>query len=214
MPVTATTRTADGASIAVADELWAELRERLHAFVLRRVGDPMVADDLAQEIALRLYANIDRLRDADRLDAFAYQIARNLIADHWRARQARREEPLTDEVVQWLEAPADESGDELSDELRREVAGCLAPMVRRLSAPYREALELTDLGEHTQADAAALLGLSLPGLKSRVQRGRDQVRELLRSCCDVAQDARGQVTGFEHPGGCAGSGDARASCCS
>lgn len=114
--------------------------------LLRRVGDPSAADDLAQEIALRLYANLDRLRDSDRLDAFAYQIARNLIADHWRAREGWREEPLTDEIAQWLEAPPDEDVDVFSEELRLEVAGCLLPMVRRLSAPYREALELTDLG--------------------------------------------------------------------
>ncbi|MEZ5102808.1 MAG: sigma factor-like helix-turn-helix DNA-binding protein, partial [Thermoleophilia bacterium] len=145
---------------------------------------------VAQEIALRLDASLDRLRDADRLDAFAFQVARNPIADHWRAREARREEPPSDE--------------------RREVAHCLAPMLRQLAAPYREAIEPTDLGDRTQAEAAELLGLSVPGLTSRVQRGREQVRELPLACCEVAQDPRGQVIRFERhvACGCAASGHA------
>lgn len=210
MPVTARV---DRLSGAAAHEMWAELRGQLHAFVLRRVGDPTVADDLAQEIALRMHVNMDRLRRTDRVDAFAFQIARNLIVDHWRARQAHREEPLTEELAQWLAAPADNDDDLYSDELRREVAGCLEPMMRRIPDAHRRALELTDLGEHTQAEAAELLGLSVPGLKSRVQRGRAQVRELLSACCAIAQDTRGQVTGFERPRSCGcGSRDDAATC--
>ncbi len=64
--------------------MWAELHERLRAFVARRVPDRVVVDDLAQDILLRLYRHIGRLREQDRLDAWAYQVARNVIADYWR----------------------------------------------------------------------------------------------------------------------------------
>jgi RNA polymerase sigma-70 factor (ECF subfamily) len=84
-------------------------------------------------------------------------------------------------------------------------------MVERLAEPYREAIRLTDLGDRTQAQAAATLGLSVPGMKARVQRGRAQLRELLRACCRIELDRRGQITELEPHGsgscGCHRSGD-------
>src|SRR5436305_7024288 len=73
-----------------AEPMWAELHQRLRAFVARRVPDRIAVDDLAQEIMLRLYAHMGRLREQERLDAWAYQIARNVINDYWRERAAQR----------------------------------------------------------------------------------------------------------------------------
>jgi RNA polymerase sigma-70 factor (ECF subfamily) len=191
--------------------MWAELHDRLHAFVARRVPDRAVVDDLAQEILLRLYKHIGRLREQDRLDAWAYQVARNVIADYWRNQAAARELAFDPALSERVASLPDLAGFDLADQLRSEIASCLAPMVERLADPYREAIRLTDLGDHTQAEAAAELGLSTPGMKARVQRGRAQLRELLRACCRIELDRRGQVTEFERNGsgscGCARSSE-------
>lgn len=69
---------------------------------------------------------------------------------------------------------------------------------------YRRALELTDLGGLTQERAAAQLGLSTSGMKSRVQRGRRLLREEVTRCCEVALDSRGGLADVElhRPGTC------------
>ncbi len=189
--------------------MWAELHTRLRAFVARRVPDRVAVDDLAQEIMLRLYSRISRLRDRDRLDAWAYQVARNVIADYWRDRAAARELPLDDQLRDQLAAlPEAEDGNDEAETLRAEIASCLAPMVERLAEPYREAIRLTDLGARTQTEAATALGLSVPGMKARVQRARAQLRELLRACCRIELDRRGQITALEH----ASSASAACSC--
>src|SRR3954451_11939612 len=144
---------------AVAEAAWAELNEPLRAFVARRVPDRVVVDDLAQEILLRPRTHLGELRDRDRLDAWAYQVARNVIADYWRDRAARRELPLDQQVNERLDSLPELDSDETADQLRSEIATCLAPIVERLSAPYRDAIRLTDLGDRTQAEAAAMLGL-------------------------------------------------------
>ena len=59
---------------------------------------------------------------------------------------------------------------------------------------YRTALELTDLGRLTQEQAAAELGLSTSGMKSRVQRGRSMLRAEVARCCRVELDSRGALT--------------------
>jgi RNA polymerase sigma-70 factor (ECF subfamily) len=181
----------------VAEAVWSDLHERLRAFVARRVPDRVVTDDLAQEILLRLYTHMGRLRERERLDAWAYQVARNVIADYWRERAARRELPFDEELSDQLAALPELENDAEADQHRSEIASCLAPMVARLAEPYREAIRLTDLGGRTQAEAAAELGLSVPGMKARVQRGRTQLREQLRACCQIELDRRRQITGLE-----------------
>jgi RNA polymerase sigma-70 factor (ECF subfamily) len=62
---------------------------------------------------------------------------------------------------------------------------------------YREAVTLTDLEGVTQADAAGRVGVSLSGMKSRVQRGRRQLKAVLEACCRVDLDSRGGILAYE-----------------
>lgn len=182
---------------------WAELRGRLRSFVARRMeDDPSAHDDLVQDILLRVHRGLPRLRDNERLDAFAYQVARNAIADHYRT--ARREQPVAPESLE-DHAPSreEEADDDPSGADRARLARCLRPLIERLDDDYREALLLTDLGDLSQADAARRLGLSAPGMRSRVQRGRSQLHEALGKCCSVELDAAAQIHRVERVGPCA-----------
>ena len=62
-----------------------------------------------------------------------------------------------------------------------------------LPSPYREAITLTELEGLTQAEAARMVGISVSGMKSRVQRGRARLREMFEACCEIALDGRGAV---------------------
>ena len=73
----------------------------------------------------------------------------------------------------------------------------MEPLVKRLPEQYSEAVALTDLGGLTQKDAATRMGLSLSGMKSRVQRGRSKLKTLLLDCCRVELDRRRGVAGYE-----------------
>lgn len=75
----------------------------------------------------------------------------------------------------------------------RELATYIVPLVAMLPSPYREAITLTELEGLTQQEAAEMVGISLSGMKSRVQRGRRLLRQALDECCEIALDARGAV---------------------
>jgi len=80
--------------------------------------------------------------------------------------------------------------------------------MEQLPALSREALVLTDIDGLTQAVAATALGLSISGMKSRVQRARLQLRALLVACCPIDLDARGAILDYMPPTrscGCAAS---------
>ena len=83
--------------------------------------------------------------------------------------------PLRRVCVLFSVPPSDESQAPSQDDERaalQELAACMAPMIRQLPPAYREAVTLADLEGVSQADAAARVGVSTSGMKSRVQRGR------------------------------------------
>jgi RNA polymerase sigma-70 factor (ECF subfamily) len=74
--------------------------------------------------------------------------------------------------------------------------------VAQLATPYREAVTLVELEGLTMREAADMVGISVSGMKSRVQRGREQLRKLFDDCCEIALDVRGKPTEFvprSHP---------------
>jgi RNA polymerase sigma-70 factor (ECF subfamily) len=183
---------------AIADPVvaWRELRAPLAGFIARQVADPQDAEDVLQEVLLRIHRHSDQLARADRVTAWMHQIARNAIIDYYRRRAARPE--LAAGAAGDLDEPVDGAFDEQASEaLRSELAACLRPLLDRLPDKHREALVLTELEGLTQVEAAHRLGISVSGAKARVQRGRAQLRTLLLDCCHVELDRRGGITEYQ-----------------
>ena len=187
-------------AVFAATEFWTELHSRMQAFIGSRIEDHHTAEDLVQEVLLRLHRHLPKLRDEERVDAMAYTIARNAVTDHYRSGGRRRETPIEDPDL--FLAEQTEESDEATDSVV-ELARCLTPLVDRLEDSYRDAIRLTDLGPLTQAEAADRLGLSVPGMKSRVQRARAQLRDRLRACCEVRLDPAGMSGDVQRVGPCA-----------
>lgn len=182
--------------LASSDLPWQELHGNLRAFIGRRVRNQADVDDLVQRVLLQIVKGLGSLRDAERLHAWVYRTARNVIVDHYRSSTARRELASGDAQDLALADVSNLSVDEESVALQ-ELAICLTPMLRQLQPAYREAVTLTELEGITQAEAAERTGVSLSGMKSRVQRGRRQLKAVLEACCRVDLDNRGSIVGYE-----------------
>jgi RNA polymerase sigma-70 factor (ECF subfamily) len=189
---------------------WEELYRNLRGFVGRRVRNSADVDDVVQAIMLRLVKGLGTLRDSQRLHPWVYRTARNVIIDHYRATASRPEVGPADDGVRGDEDGSSAIVQEDEGVALQELAACLAPMLRQLDPPYREAVTLTELRGVTQADAAKRAGISFSGMKSRVQRARRQLRTTLEECCRIQLDRRGGIVGFEprrpdscHCGSCA-----------
>lgn len=168
---------------------WSDVAAQLRPFVARRV-DPSDVDDVLQDVLIRTQRGLPGLRDEERLSAWLLQVARNAIADHGRAR-ARH--PIADPAA--APEPIAELADADDDRAAfQALVGCVATFVARLPSPYREAITLVELEGLPIRTAAEVAGVSVSGMKSRVQRGRDKLRAQFDQCCEVALDARGKVT--------------------
>jgi RNA polymerase sigma-70 factor (ECF subfamily) len=183
---------------------WKALVSKLRPYLARRVASTADIDDLLQEIFLRLQQGLAQLRDGERFGGWVYRIAHSVLVDRARAQKGR---PVAELRVELDALP--EIGDEGDAQLRSGLAECAASFVSQLSPPYRQAIELTELEGMSQREAAEALALSHSGMKSRVQRARDKLREMFDECCQLSMDGRGKVVGCE-PRSCKGvSGSCR-----
>ncbi len=178
------------ATALTVEDVWVEFGAGLRAFVGRRVADAHQAEDLVSEIVVKVHRHLDTLDDQERLTAWVFRIARNVIKDHYKM-SGRRREVLDAEPDDVASVSTTDEWVEDQDAVLAELAVCLRPLLSELSADYRRALELTDLGGLSQAEAAELEHVSLSGMKSRVQRGRRQLGVVLRQCCTPTLDSRG-----------------------
>ena len=176
-------------------DIWRDFEARLRAFVRRR-ADPLWVDDIVGDIMLRLVKHRQAFETAEKPVAYMLRVANNAITDHYR-RRAVEARALADVEVEARSEQVLSAEYEPGDNAKVELARCILPFIQHLPASYREALVLTDIGGLTQADAAEQLGLSISGMKSRVQRGRAKLKQALQNCCPIEVDGRGRVIDFE-----------------
>ena len=184
------------------ERVWGELHTNIHRFVSRRVRQVADVDDIVQRIFLQVHRSLPTLRETDRLHAWIYQVTRRAIADHYRAPVHRREVPAgaaLDDVPDDLPEAGRAGEDEPS--ALQELAACLQPLLADLALVDQEALRLVEVDGQTQVEVARRLGLSVSGMKSRIQRARRRLRSAVEACCRVEVDRRGGLIAYEPRGG-------------
>lgn len=169
-------------------EIWKRFDFPLRRFVRHRVDDRDIAEDLLQDIYLKIHTNIRTLRNPERLESWVYRIARNAVIDHYRTRRAASELP---------DSVSEERDDHERGEFERGLAQSVRHMMVELPPIYREALILADIEGVSQVQLAGRLGLSFSGAKSRVQRARLLLKKMLFDCCTWQFDRLGRVIDYE-----------------
>jgi RNA polymerase sigma-70 factor (ECF subfamily) len=187
------------------EQIWYEFHDRLRAFIARRVDNQADGEDILQDVFLRVHQSLHTLNRSDRLASWLFQVTRNAIADYYRAPERRREIP-TDFTLETDADMANVYGDIGTDpldsdahraEVLEELSSCLRPMTQHLPAHYRDAISLVELEGLTQREAAERLGLSVSGMKSRVQRGRQMLKHMLHDCCQIQLGPDGRIADYE-----------------
>jgi RNA polymerase sigma-70 factor, ECF subfamily len=170
--------------------LWEDCHDRLYRFIYIRVNDPDDSEDILQNVFLKIHTNLETIRDVNKIESWIFQITRNSIMDHFRKPGKL---PLDENLPVFDEyASIDTSVD---------LAPFIQEIIQTLPPIYREAVQLIDYQGMNQRDAAKTLGISLSGMKSRVQRARGMIKETMLSCCHFDFDVRGTIM------------DYRAQCC-
>ena len=176
-------------SSMTTERVWEEFHMPLQQFIRRRVSDEATAEDILQDVFLRIHQHMDTLKDVRKLEGWIYQITHNAIIDAYRSR--RQETTL--EAAEALDLPEELPDDDVVSELLPSVRA----MVRNLPEADRQALVLTEYQGLTQKELAERLGLSFSGAKSRVQRAREKLKQQLLECCHFELDRRGHIIDYQ-----------------
>jgi RNA polymerase sigma-70 factor (ECF subfamily) len=167
------------------ETLYVHFKDRLCRFICSRMPGDAEAEDIVQEVFLRIHTHLDTIREVDKIEGWMYQVARNSITDYY-----RRQQRLTGLV----ELPVEDTYPE------KDAAESLAPSVRELvdtlPEPYKQAILLTEYQGLSQKELAETLGISLSGAKSRVQRARQKIYDELMNCCHFEFDRRGALLDY------------------
>jgi len=171
---------------------WQSFERPLRAFITRRVPKDAV-DDVYGDVLLRLVSNRDKFQAADKPLAWLYKVTANIIADYYRT-HSREQAVVNQEISADVAAQVSMENDRSAT---AELAECVLPFIANLPEPYRQSLIMTEINGMKQVDAARKLGLSESGLKSRVQRGRAQLKEAIQKCCEVRLNRKGNIVDYD-----------------
>jgi len=171
------------------EHVWEAFHTPLQQFIRRRVSDEASAEDVLQDVFLKIHQHVETLKDVKKLESWIYQITRNAIIDSYRSSR-----PMTTlDAVEVLDLPEEVPEDDVVSEL----LPCVRAMVRKLPELDRQALVLTEYQGLTQKEMAERLGLSFSGAKSRVQRAREKLKQQLLECCHFELDRRGHIIDYQ-----------------
>ncbi|MBO6547255.1 MAG: sigma-70 family RNA polymerase sigma factor [Balneolaceae bacterium] len=174
-------------------QIWDSLKESLFYFIVKRVKDEELTRDILQEVFIKIHVKLDQLKDPEKVKAWAYQITRNQIAEHFRK---------TENTV----ALSEFREEQLSEGFESDDIDfcCFENFVEELPPKYGKVISLINVEGKKQYEAAEELNLSLPNVKSRVYRAKEMLKQKFVDCCRFSLNEHGLLVGEQ---------DCQRSCC-
>lgn len=156
-----------------------------HVFnlIFRHSGPRVEAEDLAQEVFLKVYSNLKNFQGRASFRTWLYRIALNVCIDHARRRKLRRMLSL-ESMSEWAQGrlslrKASVSSSPHGDMEKRDLQTQLQTALAQLPEEFRQPLVLRDMEGLDYDEIASITGTQLGTVKSRIYRGRQRLRELL-----------------------------------
>lgn len=168
------------------ENIWKEHHDQLLAFIKKRIKNDDLAEDILQDVFVKILLKIDTLKDQSKLKSWIYQLTRNAIYDHFRGSRS----------VADVENLNLEPDDDNLPQAMQEATGWIGFYVHALPETYREALILYELEGKSQKEIAEKLNISYVNARSRVQRGRQILKKNLTDCCVFNVDSYGNIIDY------------------
>jgi RNA polymerase sigma-70 factor (ECF subfamily) len=164
--------------------LWIDYKNGLKYYILKKVKDQEIANDLSHEVLMKIYNSCCSGSEIKNVRSWMFQIAHNTTIDY-----LKKENKFIHEVPEIFEKDENNS--------YKEAEGLLKPLIELLPEKYAIPLQLSDIEELKQVEVSAKLNLSLTATKSRIQRARKLLKEKIIECSDLELDEKGNLLSLE-----------------
>ncbi|MCM5661430.1 sigma-70 family RNA polymerase sigma factor [Galbibacter mesophilus] len=161
-------------------QIWNELNDELYFFILKKMKDKHASNDVFQNTFVKIHRNLSTLENTEKARAWAFQIARNEIANHF-----KKEAMYVEKSNEGKETPPENQAH----------LCCFDSFINDLPKVYREVIELVYIKGEKQKDAAIFLNISLENVKARVRRAKEILKQKLSECCQYEFDKNGKLIG-------------------
>ena len=156
----------------------------LQKFIYSKVGSSELAKDLSQETFVKIIQYCNNGGACEYPKSFLYKTALNVIADYYRANKT-------------LPLPVDANNIDAEENMNLEFIEWMLALINELPSPYKEAVRMADIDQIPQQEISKKMNISLSGAKSRIQRGREKLREKLLELCHIQKDQYGNIINCE-----------------
>jgi RNA polymerase sigma-70 factor (ECF subfamily) len=179
--------------------IYAESRPKIVGYLRRLVGDAD-AEDVAQEVFVKVSRSLDNFRGDSSLSTWIYRIATNAATDHLRKLSSRQDLHTTggspDDDAPSNDSEALDDSTPVLDTLliRKDMNECIRGIVDSLPENYRTVLVLGEIEGLTNAEITEVLGISLDTVKIRLHRARVRLKKELEAKCNFYHDKRNELS--------------------
>lgn len=164
--------------------LWLKYKEGITFYILKKVKDKAIAEDLSHEILLKVYNSCCSGKEINNVRSWLFQIAHNTTIDSLKKRAKFNNE--VPEIVL-----------EDEDSAYQDAEALVEPLISLLPEKYAVPLRLSDIDELKQAEIAQKLNLSLTAAKSRIQRARKLLKDKIIACSNLVTSEKNGLISIE-----------------
>ncbi len=178
--------------------IYAEYRPKIVGYLRRLVGDAD-AEDVAQEVFVKVGKALEGFRGDSSLSTWIYRIATNAATDHLRkfsSRQVLDFPNISPDDDTSPDGTMPDEGVPILDTLliRKDMNECIRGIVESLPDNYRSVLVLSEFEGLTNSEIADVTGFSLENVKIRLYRARTKLRKALEAKCNFYRDERNELS--------------------
>ncbi|MCE3228690.1 MAG: hypothetical protein K0S32_3241 [Bacteroidetes bacterium] len=168
-----------------SEQIWTNYHKDIKHYILSEVRDKDMAHDILQDVFIKAHSNLHQLKEEQKCKQWLLRIAKNTITDHFR--KDKKNIRIVPDIIQ---VPEDSSANE-------RFVKCMSSFIGKLPEHYKEAVVLADLQNIDQVQLAKRLKISYSGVKSRVQRGRQLLKNMFLKCCHISSDKYGNIIDYK-----------------
>lgn len=180
--------------------IYTQFNQALLGFIKSKINNQHDAEDLLQNVFIKVASGIGDLNRQEKLQSWIYAITRNAIIDYYRSKASDKGFAMEGDI-------SESFTEEEYNDATKGLDCCLMDFVNKLPDEYRDIITDVELNGIKQKDLSEKYGLAYPSIRSRVQRGREKLKDILLECCHIQWDNRGNILDVQSRPACAKEGE-------
>jgi len=177
--------------------IYKQFHSELLSYIKRKVRSREDAEDILQNVFVKMSSGIDKLDEDVKIKNWIFTVTRNTIIDYYRVIANKKKLAVNEELDDQIAEV------EVMDQTKG-LDQCMGSMIELLPDEYRDIIVESEIKGVKQKDLADKYGMAYPSMRSKVQRGRERLKQLFHNCCHIETDKLGNVMEVQEKSDCSG----------